>query len=430
MVKYYNYDEGFSAVALCKNQKYRKELISYLIFLNMYGKEFYGLFCSDRETAIDYLTSQDEITQKRLVNWETQDNQTILHQIAREGDLAYLHIILDLANDAVINSEKVLTPLMVSIINDNEAFSLELIKHPIVDLNKIHKTINSWYSAINYAASYCRYNILVYLIEKVRDGTIKTRNNAFDLISNLCSNVLYSKNEENTCMGCVKALLSFAHQQFGRNESFNTLLVKHVIPALVSSSYPDILEYILKEYKERDVLLFSPYNFLSKAFLSPMNNPRKVNSKIIMILLSYLLHLNQTQPFIYSKETILAYWLQYLLRGSENKLNDIESTLILSAFQLLLEDVDEDSVQNVCQTDFSTWIYENMIKRNRTRNLVTVKILCLSGVTFRLGYIREFYDDFDSINLFDALKLRLEIRDIQENMTNLAKTLFHRELQH
>jgi hypothetical protein len=399
----------------------------------MDGKEFYGLFCRERKAAIAYLTSQDEITQKMLVNWNTPDNQSILHQIARDGDTTYLSLLINVVRETLPDCGKVRALLMVSIINDNEAFSMELLKHPNVDLNNIHKQEHSWSSAIIYAALYCRRNILEHLIEKVRDGTIKTHNNAFDLTRSLCSSVLHSKNDENTCMGCMTLILSFAHQQFGRNESFNTLLVKHVLPDLIEFSYTDILEYILKEYKEHDILLYSPYNFLGKAFLSSILSPRKTNTKIITILLSYLVHLNQTQPFIYSKETILVEWLQYLLRGSANELNDSECILILSAFQLLFDDIDEDAIIAICQTDFSSWIYENMIKRTRDRNLQTVKVLCLSGVTFKLGFIRNLYRDSNKIydayqytNLFDMLRVRLEIRDIQENMKRIMTSLFHR----
>ena len=102
----------------------------------MDGKEFYKLFCCDRKKAIDYLLSQDENTQKQLVNWKTHDHQSVLHQIARDGDTTYLSTILNLVDEKILNTEYVYTPLMESIINDNASVSFVLLKHPLVDCGK------------------------------------------------------------------------------------------------------------------------------------------------------------------------------------------------------------------------------------------------------------------------------------------------------
>jgi len=389
----------------------------------MDGKDFFRFFCCDRKAAVDYLLVQNVDTQKKLVNWTTTDNQTIIHQIARDGDTSYLSLILNLANENIINSEKVLTPLMVSIINNNESFSLEMMKNPKVDLGKMYKGTNAWGSALNYAAIHCRYDILVYLIEKVRNGIIKAANNAFDLISTLCDNVLYNKNNENSCMRCIQALLKFAHLQFGNNESFNTLLTKHVIPALVTCSYADILLWICKEYKNRNILVYSPYNFLGCAFVSTYHNPRKADTKIIAMLFSYLLYLNQTQPFTYSSDTIFGNWMNYLTSASWNKLNDRECFLVLSAFILLLEDITEDAVMHSCRNVFSRWMYYTFFKHKRERNRMSINVIFYSGVSFRLGYICDKPEmfNFNHINLFDMMLVRLEIIEIQERMLELIK---------
>ena len=251
--------------------------------------------------------------------------------------------------------------------------------------------------------------------------------------------MILGKKSEEKLFVCIKSMLIFAYQQFGQKETFNRLLSDHILPELIAYSYPNIFLYIIEEYDDRDILIYRPYRHLEKAFGTRNSNRyRKVDPKISTVLLAYLLHLNQKSPYIYTTETILNSWIEYLHCSIHTERNKRRCFYILSAFFLLLEDVVLDDATRVkFEEEFSSWIYRYSHKPPTIVNANTIRILFLSGVIFRIGFIHHepsntytirnaFSETFTNISLFDMLRVRIEIGKIQDRMRNIISILFNR----
>lgn len=142
----------------------------------MEGREFYRLFCSDRKNALNYLLTLSQEDKIRLVNWKPKsEDNTILHQIARDGNEEGLDIVMSYIDARTINHMGDSTPLVLSLKYKNTRIAERLVECDKIDLDYMTKYYKTQNSALHYAALYCNHVIFekiiaLYIADKIKNA--------------------------------------------------------------------------------------------------------------------------------------------------------------------------------------------------------------------------------------------------------------------